>query len=447
MHKVLVLGAGLVSSPIVRYFLDRPDCSLTVATMFRKDAESLIDGHPRGRAVALDVSDGEALASAISVADLVVSLVPFHLHATVAKVAIEHRVHLVTTSYVSPEMRALDDAAKEAGVMLLNECGLDPGLDHMSAMHVIDQVHARGGRVLGFESCTGGLPAPDSCTNPWNYKFSWSPRGALVAGTYAARFMRDGEVVEIPGPELFANQREYEVDTLGTFESYPNRDSLPYQEKYGLNSVRNMLRGTIRYPGWSRTMKKMSDRGYFSLEPREFAAGMTLADLSAELCGVRPTSGDELRNAVADSMQLAADDDVLVRMSWAGLFEATPLSESAATTLDQLATVFEHQLQYAPGERDMVVMQHRFDVETAEGEREVHHSQLICYGDRDGTTATSRTVSWPAAIASSLVLDGKLALRGVQIPTKKEIYGPILGQLEPLGIAFREWIGSAPKDE
>ncbi len=445
MHKVLVLGAGLVSSPIVRYFLDRPDCALTVATMFQKDAIALIDGHPRGEAVALDVSDHAALSSAISAADLVVSLVPFHLHATVAKVAIEHRVHLVTTSYVSPEMRELDAAAKDAGVLLLNECGLDPGLDHMSAMRLIDQIHAGGGRVIGFESCTGGLPAPDACTNPWNYKFSWSPRGALVAGTYAARFMKGGEIIEIPGADLFANCREYDVDSLGTFECYPNRDSMPYQERYGLDSVQEMLRGTIRYPGWSRTMRRLAARGYFNLEERTFPSEMTYAQLSAELCDVPHTSGDELRRAVAASMGLSIDDDVLERMSWVGLFSPEPLSESAATTLDQLAILFERRLQYAEGERDMVVMQHRYDVETADGQHEVHHSQLIAYGDTDGTTAISRTVSWPAAIASSLVLDGKLELRGVQIPIKKQIYAPILDQLEPQGIAFREWVEPKPQ--
>ncbi|TDI46658.1 MAG: saccharopine dehydrogenase [Acidobacteria bacterium] len=440
MHKVLVLGAGLVSRPIVCYFLDHEGFDLTVATLRVEDAQKLIGDRANATAVAVDVTDTAQVEQCVGSVDLVVSLVPFHLHAEVAKVAVAKRVHLVTTSYVSPAMRDLDAAARDAGVLLLNECGLDPGLDHMSAKRVIDAVHRDGGKIVEFESCAGGLPAPDSANNPWRYKFSWSPRGALFAGTHAARYLRDGEIRDVPGPELFDHAWPYEVDGLGAFEMYPNRDSMPYRDAYGLEHVESMLRGTIRYPGWSRAMKAVADLGLLELEVRELPQGSTYATLTAAT--LDPGDGP-LQERVAQRLGLSSDDEVLERLAWVGLFDDDPVGATEAAPLDLLAARFAQRMAYGPGERDMVVIQHRFRVVTAEGRSEKHQSQLIAYGDPDGFTATSRTVSWPAAIASRLVLEGRLNLTGVQIPTKREIYQPILEQLKPLGIVFREWIVSS----
>ena len=435
MHKVLVLGAGLVSRPIVSYFIDYDGCELTVATLHVEDAQGLIDGRPGAKAVAVDVTDREQVGRLVEVADVVVSLVPFQLHAEVAEIAVERGVHLVTTSYVSPQMWALDDAARRAGVLLLNECGLDPGLDHMSAMRVIERVVAMGGRILHFESCTGGLPAPEAAYNPWRYKFSWSPRGALVAGTHAARYLRDGEIHEVPGPALFDHAWPYDIHGLGRFEVYPNRDSLVYRDKYGLHSADAMLRGTVRYPGWSRTMRAVARLGLLETEARKFAADATYADLTS--AAVVAGSGP-VRERVAAHLGLPPEDPVVERLNWAGLFDDEPLGDSGAAPIDLLAKHFEQRMRYLPGERDMIVMQHDLGVLTSDGRHERHQSQLIVYGEPDGFTATSRTVSWPAAIAVKLLLEGHFTLRGVQIPNQREFYEPILAELEPLGIVFRE---------
>ncbi len=444
MHKVLVLGAGLVSRPIVHYFLDRAEVDLTVGTLYVEDAQRLIGDRPNARAIAIDVTDASQVEQRVGEVDLVVSLVPFHLHAEVARAAVARRVSLVTTSYVSPAMRELDPEARDAGVLLLNECGLDPGLDHMSAMRVIDRVHDDGGRIVRFESCTGGLPSPEAADNPWRYKFSWSPRGALVAGTQPARYLGDGIERRVDGRVLFDHYWPYDVHGLGRFEVYPNRDSIPYCETYGLRDMDTMVRGTIRYPGWSRGMKAVADLGLLELEPREWPVGSTYADMTVSRL---PPGPGTPRERVARHLGLDDDDDVLERLAFAGLFDDEPLGQTNAAPLDLVASHFEQRMRYAPGERDMVVMQHDFGIVRSDGRHEHRQSQLIAYGDPDGFTAISRTVSWPAAIAARLILEGRLPLTGVQIPTTRVIYEPILAGLESMGISFRERLVTSDENE
>jgi saccharopine dehydrogenase (NADP+, L-glutamate forming) len=263
MKHVLVLGAGLVAGPHVRYLLDVPDLHVVVASRTVSKAEALISGHPRGTAVALDVEDHGHLESLIRQADLAVSMLPYVYHPLVAALCVKHKKHMVTTSYAKDAMRALDGPAREAGVLLLNEIGVDPGIDHMSAMKVIHQVRRKGGRVASFVSWTGGLPAPEANDNPFGYKFSWSPRGVLLAGKNPARFQRDGQIVNIPGEELFDNYWPVYIEGLGEFEGYPNRDSLPYAETYGIQPSEWMFRGTLRNVGWCKTLKKMTEMGLF----------------------------------------------------------------------------------------------------------------------------------------------------------------------------------------
>ncbi|MGD8626679.1 MAG: saccharopine dehydrogenase C-terminal domain-containing protein, partial [Anaerolineae bacterium] len=247
MKKVLVLGAGLVSRPHVRYLLNVPEFQVTVASRTVSKAESLVEGHPRGKAVALNVKDEKALEDLIRQADLAVSMLPYTYHPLVAGLCVKHKKHMVTTSYVKEAMQALDGAARDAGVILLNEIGVDPGIDHMSAMKVIHDVEAKGGRIASFVSWCGGLPAPEANDNPLGYKFSWSPKGVLLAGRNPARFQKGGQVVEIPGEELFEHYWPVQIDGLGEFEGYPNRDSLPYTGVYDIAPDDWMFRGTLRY--------------------------------------------------------------------------------------------------------------------------------------------------------------------------------------------------------
>jgi saccharopine dehydrogenase (NADP+, L-glutamate forming) len=435
MKHVLVLGAGLVARPYVQYMLDH-DYQVTVASRTVSKAMQLIGDHPNGEARSFDITrQSRELKDLIKPVDLVVSLLPFTFHVQVARECLRTKVDMVTTSYVSDEMRMLDEQARRADIILLNECGVDPGQDHMSAMKIIHQAKASGGKVLSFTSFTGGLPAPDANTNPFGYKVSWSPRGVLLAGRNPAHFLKDGEVVHISGEELFNNCHMENVPELGDFEGYPNRDSLRYIDIYDLQGIQTMLRGTLRYPGWCKTMYNIRQLGL--LEPEEeqlsemsYAGFMCkLLDLSLET---------NLRKEVATYLKLPDDDAVLDRLDWLGLFSDQAIPIDRGAPIDVMVNLFEDKLQYAAGERDMIVMQHQFTIQHKDNTQEHIRSTLIDYGIPDGDSSMSRTVALPAAIASNLILQGEIQFKGVQIPIKPEFYNPILDELDELGIHFKE---------
>jgi saccharopine dehydrogenase (NADP+, L-glutamate forming) len=436
MKKVLVLGAGLVARPLVQYLLALEDFSVVVADVEFARAEKLVAGHPRGRAENLDISKREALSAAIGRADLVVSMVPYTFHPLVAELAIAQGKHVVTASYVSPAMREFDAAARAKGVILLNELGLDPGIDHMEAMRVIHEVHDSGGRVAGFTSWCGGLPAPEANTNPFGYKFSWSPRGVLLASKNSAKYLKDGRVVSIPAADLFASPQIIPIPGLGEFEGYPNRDSVPYRETYGIPEALTVFRGTLRYAGWCETLRKMVQLGLLDDAPKDRSGAASFLDLMKELTQTGP--GADVRAAVAAKLELASGSAILDRMDWLGLFEATPLPLANGSALDNLSALMVEKLKYEAGERDMIVLQHEFLVTTASGRSERIVSTLVDYGVPGGDSSMSRTVGLPAAIGARLVLEGKIAVTGVQVPVRPEIYEPVLRELEAYGVRFRE---------
>ena len=295
MKQVLCLGAGLVARPFIQYLSDN-DFHVVVASRTISKAERLIEGCENAEAVAFNIAkDDELLEKLTKEADLVCSLLPYTFHVKAAKVAIRHKTHFCTTSYISDEMKALDDEAKTAGILLLNECGVDPGIDHMSAMKIIDEVHNNNGKIESFTSFTGGLPAPDANNNPYGYKLSWSPRGVLLAGRNDAQFLRDGKEVRIPGSELFENCELMEVPGMGTFEGYPNRNSLSYIDIYNIQETKTMLRGTFRNVGWCGTLDKIADLGLLDIEERSLD-DMTYAALMRELIS---TNESDVKIAVA----------------------------------------------------------------------------------------------------------------------------------------------------
>jgi saccharopine dehydrogenase (NADP+, L-glutamate forming)/spermidine synthase len=330
-------------------------------------------------------------------------------------------------------MKALDGDAKNAGILLLNECGVDPGIDHMSAMKIIDEAHNNNGKIVSFTSFTGGLPAPDANNNPYGYKLSWSPRGVLLAGRNDAQFLRDGKEVKIPGSELFENCEPMEVPGMGTFEGYPNRDSLSYIDIYNIQETKTMLRGTFRNVGWCGTLDKIADLGLLNIEERSFD-GMTYAGLMQELTSA---SDPNIKLAVAKKCGLESDDPIITRFEWLGLFEDKPIRTGTNTILDALCNLFEEKMQYAPGERDMIVMHHEFQVQYPDKKQKVT-STLIDYGISGGDSSMSRTVALPVAIASKMILDGEITLTGVHRPIIPEIYEPILNELETLDIKMDE---------
>jgi saccharopine dehydrogenase (NADP+, L-glutamate forming)/spermidine synthase len=437
MKKVLVIGAGLVSRPLVSYLLGREDFEVTVADVEPGKAEAIVAGHPRGKTKPLSVEDGDALAAAVAGSNLVVSMVPAFMHPRVARACVDKGVPLVTASYVSPAMRELDAAAREKGVILLNELGLDPGIDHMEAMRVIHQVHKVRGRIRSFISYCGGLPAAEANNNPFGYKFSWSPRGVLAAGKNPARFLKDGREVLIPAADLFKSLETVRISGLGEFEGYPNRDSVSYRDSYGIPEAGTVLRGTLRYPGWCETMAVVDALGLLGEEPKDWK-GITCRGFLGTVTGV--PAGVEVEAWLEERFGLAPDSAVVARLKWLGLFEEKPLPIEKGAAIDVMTALMSEKMRYQEGERDMIVLQHEFIAEYPGDKSEKITSTLVDYGRPGGDTAMSRTVGLPVAIGARLVLERKIHQTGVRIPLDPEIYNPILEELDTLGIRFSEKI-------
>ncbi len=435
MKKIFVAGAGLVAKPLVKYLLNQPEFAVDLADVDVDRAIRIIEGHPRGAALGLDIQDESALKSRIAGADLLVSFVPYTYHPVLGRMAIAFGIPMVTASYISPAMKDLDADARRKGVLILNELGLDPGIDHMEAMRVIQGVKNEGGRVLGFISHCGGLPAPEAKTNPFAYKFSWSPKGVLLAGTNSARYIEDGKIVSIPAEKLFESFKLLTIPGLGEFEAYPNRDSVPYAEAYGIPEPRFMLRGTLRYSGWCSTMKKVGDLGYLDQEPRDFS-GMTYAGFLKRIVSISP--GESLRAALARFLNIEPASEVIDRLEWLGLLDETPIPFGKSTALDVLTGIMIEKLRYAEGERDMIILRHEFLTQRADGTPEKITSTLIDYGIPRGDSSMSRTVGLPAAIGARYILEGKIRKTGVQTPMDPEIYEPILAELKNYGIEFKQ---------
>lgn len=437
MAHVTVLGAGLVASPVIRHILQASEHELTVAARSIENAKALNAGHPRGRVLHFDTEDNKALDELVAQSDLVISLLPYTHHVTVAERCIAHKKHLVTTSYVSPAMRALDASARNAGVTLLNELGLDPGIDHMSAMRVIHHARAQGGEVTAFRSYCGGLPAPEANDNPMGYKFSWSPRGVVLAARNSAKYLLDGAEVNIPGPELFAHPESVTITGAGSFEGYPNRDSVAYKEIYGLTKAHSVFRGTLRNIGHCETWKAMADLGLFDDTVKTYK-NPTFRGLIAALTGADPNSTDEaLRNAVAHKAKVSVESAPIAKLTWLGLFDQDPLPQETISPLDALVARMVTRMVYQPGERDMVVLQHEFTIEWS-NRTEKLCSTLVQFGQPNADTAMARTVGLPAALGALGILDGKITRRGVVVPVEEEVYSPILDALEALGVRFIE---------
>lgn len=435
VKKILVLGAGLVSKPLVEYLLKPENFKVTVASRTVSKAQALIKGHPRGEAKALNVDNKAELKEAVKNSDLVISLLPATRHMDAATLALEMGKHFFTTSYVKPEMKTLDSQVREKNLIFMNELGVDPGIDHMSAMKIFDDVKKKGGKIISFKSYCGGLPAPEANTNPWGYKFSWSPRAVLTAGKNSFKLLREGKIVEKPGDKLFTENHMLSVPGLGDYEAYPNRDSMGYQDLYNLHDAKNLSRWTLRNKGWCEVMQHMPKTGL--MEEKEMAGikGMTYAKfLSA--C-IKSKDEKTVRKDLAAHLKIKDNHRLIAWFDWLGLFGNERIPIEKGGPIDVMADLMLRKMEYKPGERDMIILHHDFIAEYPKNKEHIT-STLIDFGIPNGDSSMSRTVGLPCAIGVRLFLEEKFDAKGVLIPVDRNVYMPILKELENQKIKFVE---------
>jgi saccharopine dehydrogenase-like NADP-dependent oxidoreductase len=437
MKKILILGAGLVANPMIQYLLGK-NFKVSVASNTPDRAEVMVGNHPAGRTIFWEGDDEETLDTLVAGHDLTVSLLPYRFHVMVAKHCLKHKKNLVTSSYVKPEMMVLDEEAKQAGILFLNEMGLDPGIDHMSAMRIIDKIHANEGAVLEFYSICGALPAPEAAGNPFRYKFSWSPKGVILAGNNDAHFLRHGKEVSIPTIDLFKDPFEVDFPEVGKLDVYPNRDSMAYQTIYGIPEARTVFRGTFRYKGWCETLDVIKRLNLISGDAFDMK-GMTYADMVNHQMGKQDSTG--IRQQVAVYLDIPITSYALDALEWLGLFKAEPMGRGIDSTFEVTSDLMISRMGLGPDERDMVVLQHTFLAGYSNGRKEVIRSRMLDFGTRSANTSIARTVSLPAAIGAEMILLGKITAKGVHIPVIPEIYNPVLDQLENMNIRMVEEYG------
>lgn len=440
MKNILVIGAGRSATVLIQYFLDNAetqDWSVTVGDISEALASDKVGNHPRGRAIAFDVFNESQRKDEITKADIVVSMLPANMHFEVAKDCVELGKHLTTASYISDEMRSLNTAAESKGLILLNETGLDPGIDHLSAMHLLDDIRNDGGSIEHFESFTGGLIADESDDNPWHYKFTWNPRNVVLASQGGAvKFLHNGQYKYIPYNRVFRRTERIKVEGYGEFEGYANRDSLSYREVYGLVDVKTIYRGTLRRPGFSRSWNAfvhlgMTDDSYVM----EGSETMTNRQFINSFLPYSLTDGVELK--LRASLKLDQDDQLMEKITWLGLFEDTVIGLKNATPAQILQHILEKKWSMKPDDKDMIVMWHKIGF-VKNGQKFVTESSMVVKGDDQHNTAMAKTVGLPLAIATRMILNGKISERGVVLPLTKDIYTPVLNELTENGISFRE---------
>lgn len=442
MRKILVIGSGKSASYLIKYLLEKSDSEnllIIVGDINFTNAKKLIGNHKNAQAIALDVFDKHSRENAIKNADIIISMLPARFHIEVAKDCITFNKNMVTASYVSNEMHALDKSAKDKGLIFMNEIGVDPGIDHMSAMKVINTIRAKGGKIILFESFTGGLVAPESDNNLWNYKFTWNPRNVVVAGQGgAAKFLQEGTYKYIPYNRLFRRTEFLDVENFGRFEAYANRDSLKYQSVYGLNSIETLYRGTMRRVGFSRAWNMfvllgMTDDSY-TIDDSE---NMSYRDFVNAFLPYSPTDSVELK--FRHALKIDQDDIVWDKLLELDLFSQTKMVDlKQATPAQILQKILMDSWTLAEDDKDMIVMYHKFGYEL-EGKKYQIDSTMVTIGEDQTYTAMSKTVGLPVAMATLAILNGKIKTPGVQIPITAEVYEPILKELEDYGIVFKEY--------
>ncbi|MEZ4799489.1 MAG: saccharopine dehydrogenase C-terminal domain-containing protein [Flavobacteriales bacterium] len=437
MKVILIIGAGRSSASLIRYLLKESETSgwkIRVGDLDLQLAENKVNNHSNGQAFKIDLSDDVSMNREVEGADLVISMLPATMHMKVIKLCLKYKKSILTPSYIPQELWDLDTEAKNAGIAILGEMGADPGIDHMSAMRIVHEIQGKGGEITSFKSYTGGLIAPESDDNPWNYKVTWNPRNIVLAGAGAtAKFRENGLLKYIPYTRLFEDIETIEVGDAGKFDGYANRDSLGYKKAYGMENVKTLLRGTLRKEGfcaaWGALVKiGLTDDGFMLEDP----ANTSWKDLTASfLPRVHANIEMELQRRFSFS------DEVMTKLKWLGIFEEESIGINQGSPAVALQALIEKKLKLDDGDKDMIVMNHDFEY-LLEGKSHKLQSSMVCIGDDTTYTAMAKTVGMPIAIAAKLMLNGALKMSGVHLPILPEIYNPVLNELELYGVHFNE---------
>ncbi len=442
MKNILVLGAGQSTAYLVSHLLkhaDENDWFVTVCDRDGQLAASHVAGHPRGQAITFDVNDATSRTALIKKASIVVNMLTRPFQHLLALECLNCGVHMVTASYEDPSVHAMDADAHRRNILILNELGLDPGIDHMIAMSLIQSVRGNGGEVRSFRSYGGGLPAPDSKINPLRYMITWNPRNVLLAGEDGAIFKEDGKVKLLPFYQIFEHTWTVDIEGIGTFEAYPNRDSLSYESALGLGLEHTIIRGTLRYPGWSETWQQIVRLGLTNEVLRvPHLKDLTYRELT-EMCIPHDLPGSKLEHQVASYLGISPTGTIMQNLKWLGLFSNEKIGIEAKTVSEAMIKLLKAKLRRPPDVRDMVVLYHELEAQYSgkDGRSERITSTFVEYGEPEGFTAIARSVGLPIAIAVRLILNGRIPLTGCHIPTHAAIYGPILEELETQGFRFR----------
>lgn len=441
MRAILIIGAGRSASSLIHYLLEKSEqeqLHITIGDIALELAQRKTNNHPNATAIALDIFDEKQRKSEIQKADVVISMLPAHLHIEVAKDCITYKKHMVTASYISDAMQNLDAAAKELNLVFMNEIGLDPGIDHMSAMKTIDEIRDKGGKMILFESFCGGLVAPESDDNLWNYKFTWAPRNVVLAGQGgAAKFIQEGTYKYIPYHKLFSRTEFMEVEGYGRFEAYANRDSLKYRSVYGLDNVLTLYRGTLRRVGFSKAWNMfvqlgMTDDTYIM----DGSETMNYRQFTNSFLPYHPTDSVEIKLRL--NLKIDQDDVMWDKLLELDIFNPNKIvGLKNATPAQILEKILNDRWTLKYDDKDMIVMYHKFGYEINGVKRQID-SKMVCLGEDQTYTAMAKTVGLPVAIATLQILNGKITTPGVQLPITKEVYLPILAELETLGVVFKE---------
>ncbi|MCF6170291.1 MAG: saccharopine dehydrogenase NADP-binding domain-containing protein [Bacteroidales bacterium] len=439
MKNILILGAGLSTNSLINYLLDHASeygWHITVGDINEKAARRKVNGHPNGAAVIFDINDDMESWRTIAKADVVISMLPAFMHHLVANKCIDLRKPMLTASYATDELKALNEKAVKAGIPILMELGLDPGIDHMSAMKVINRIQNEGGKLTSFYSFTGGLVAPEYDNNPWNYKLTWNPRNVVMAGNGVSKFMRNGRYKYIPYHRLFDRTMTRKILNYGEFEVYTNRDSLKYREVYGLKDIPSMYRGTIRRPGFSKAWNVFVRLGLtedtYILEDSE---NMTYRQFVNAFLKYEPQVPVEIK--LQEYCRHAADPVVFEKLKWLGIFDDRKVGLKNATPAQILQKLLEEKWKMDPQDKDMIIMQHEFKY-TIGNEDKMTVSAMAIKGKNQEETAMAMTVGFPLGIATKLLMLGKIKHKGVILPIHKDIYQPVLAELKTFGISFEE---------